>query len=848
MAVALAPDRWKRIRPLLDRALDLDADARANFLSELSTEHNDLREDLERLIRRHEETAEVDQPAAALAGAALAHTDPGRPAPFVGKRAGPFELTRLLGAGGMGAVYEAQRVEGGFRQTVAIKLVAGIHPGLNARFERERQILADLRHPCVAQLLDGGETSDGMPYFALEYIEGQPITDYADQVGADTDQRLRLLIEVAEALAYAHRRHVIHRDIKPSNILVSRDGHVKLLDFGIAKLLKGHSGPALTRQQLGPMTPEYAAPEQFRGGELGPATDVYQFGVLVFRLLTGRLPYRANADDGLAWARAVSEDEPMSLTEALRESRRSPTLSGETTLRRLTARGGIDLNAVVRRLLAKQPDQRYASMDAVIAELQAYLTPGARSALRAPRWRWWLAGPLLVLAAAASAPWWWTPLQEGNLWIAREWTTDSTLQGLGLRSEQMHATHAQTESMLQQALRTEASGDARAAMALLETLHESDPSTPVPAILLSYWSSNLGSQNDVQRWQQAAQQRLARVDDPYLQLLNRFVMADVADDGEGALRYSGALLQMRPDAWFLHLARAHRLNQLDMREAALKELQAIDVDTLGHRRLADAIADRASLGDLPGAWAQLDRLGGRGGDDPQRAYLVARLLYTAGDLRGARDEYLRAIELARRNARFDLQSRSQLWAGIYSGALGEYERAVPLLRDARTLLSSRQQHWYAADASLALAQIAAMQSDATQVRREIDAARAELQGVYTESGRTLVALMAARLAGDAITDADLGAATDEVEEALLSARRALASGDPAQARQQLARAGDTRLAGHPLCEEAAWLARELGVDGCPLQPIDPPFGPYGRYAARWPLGQGASIAPAPRGP
>ena len=300
MGVALAPERWRRLRPLLDRALDLGEFERAEFLRELSTESADLSGDLKRLIERHLATAGLSQPAPQLASPAIEVTEPeppGKPAPFVGRRIGPFELTRLLGAGGMGAVYQGQRVDGGFRQTVAIKLVGGIHPGLTARFERERQILAELRHPNIAQLLDGGETTDGMPYFALEYIDGRPITEYADAIDADVDTRLRLLIEVAEALAYAHRRQVIHRDIKPTNILVSADGHVKLLDFGIAKLLKGESGPTLTQQRMGPMTPEYAAPEQFRGSDLSAATDVYQFGVLLFRLLTGRLPYRASADD-----------------------------------------------------------------------------------------------------------------------------------------------------------------------------------------------------------------------------------------------------------------------------------------------------------------------------------------------------------------------------------------------------------------------------------------------------------------------------------------------------------------------------------------------------------------------
>ncbi|MBL8244203.1 MAG: serine/threonine protein kinase, partial [Rhodanobacteraceae bacterium] len=367
-AAALAPERWKQLRPLLDRALDLDDAAREAFLRELSAESEELRRDLERLIARHLDSAGLSRPAAAMAPVEVTLPDAspgGRADPWIGRRIGPYQLTRMLGAGGMGAVYEGQRVDGGFRQTVALKLVGGVHPGLTARFARERQILAELRHPHIAQLLDGGETPEGMPYFALEFIDGRPITEYADATGADSEARLRLLIEVAEALAYAHRRNVIHRDIKPNNILVSADGHVKLLDFGIAKLLKGESGPTLTQQRMGPMTPEYAAPEQFRGGELSIATDIYQFGVLLFRVLGGRLPYRANADDGLAWARAVSEQEPQTLSAVMREvhkDKRAGGASGEITLKRFAPRRARELDGIVRRCLAKSPAARYPSM------------------------------------------------------------------------------------------------------------------------------------------------------------------------------------------------------------------------------------------------------------------------------------------------------------------------------------------------------------------------------------------------------------------------------------------------------------------------------------------------------
>jgi len=848
MGVALAPERWRRLRPLLDHALDLDDLARAHFLRELSTEDDGLRVDLERLIARHQATAGLSRPAAELASPAIEVTDPAAdsPAPFVGRRIGPYSLTRLLGAGGMGAVYEGQRIDGGFRQTVAIKLVSGIHPGLNARFERERQILAELRHPHIAQLLDGGETADGMPYFALEYIDGRPITEYADAIAADVDARLRLLIEVAEALAYAHRRNVIHRDIKPSNILVSADGHVKLLDFGIAKLLKGDSGPTLTQQRMGPMTPEYAAPEQFHGSELSAATDVYQFGVLLFRLLAGRLPYRANADDGLAWARAVSEQEPLSLTSALKDARRAAgaaTPSGEVTLRRFALRRGADLDAIVRRCLAKAPGARYPSMDALIADLQSYLAPAR--ARRPPRalLLWAGVGALLLAAYVAWFQWPSPPTTVSAASLA--WTDEPALIAFGLRPENLYTEQPGTEGLIRQALLTEGRGDAPAALALLASAHRSDRKSPVPALLSSYWVSGLGRQEQLQYWQGEARQRLAGIDDPYLDLLVQFFESDVDGSVEDSLRYAAAILEVRPDAWFLRLARAHAMSRRNLREAAVRELQAIEVTRLGHRKLVDAIADRGSFGDLAGAWAQFHKLE-RSADNPDHTALHARLTYSSGNLVGARDLYLEAVAQARATARFDIEARGLLWAGIFTGALGEYERAEPLLRQARTRLGERSQFHYAADAALALAQLAALHGDAVAVRAEIDSARQLLANIRDTEQDHLLDLFDARLTG---TAPSLPESLDNPEEGglleLVRARIAAQAGDLDGARKALARARSAGVGDSALVEEAALLARELDAPSFTLRPIDPPFGPYARYSARWALGVGASIVPPP---
>ncbi len=376
------PLRWQRLRPLLDRALDLEGSARADFLDSLRREQPELHEELVRLVS-HQEASQggIGRGAMAIAADGLVAadgTDGGATTDWdrrqIGRRVGAFRLESLLGAGGMGTVYLGVRVEGGFEQRVAIKLLLSAHPGLRERFRNEQEILAALKHPNIAQLIDGGETDDGLPYLAMEYVDGVSLTAFCRDRRLTLAERLSMAIKVAAALAHAHRNLVIHRDIKPSNILVDRvEGRPKLLDFGIAKLIGDGSGKRLTLNRIGPMTPSYAAPEQFRGAAVTVATDVYQFGVLLYQLISGRLPFDSDTEDPMALARAVLEDEPSTLSRALAEANRAAAA-------RERAGGGVrsaelsrDLDAIVRHCLAKEPAERYGSMDALIADLEAFL-------------------------------------------------------------------------------------------------------------------------------------------------------------------------------------------------------------------------------------------------------------------------------------------------------------------------------------------------------------------------------------------------------------------------------------------------------------------------------------------
>ena len=324
----------------------------------------------------------------------------------VGTLIGSFKIEEQIGSGGMGVVFRASRVVGGFEQTVAIKVLLATGAYERQRFRSEMEMLASLSHPNIAQLVDGGEIADGSLYLAMEFIDGVPLDDYCEAQALDTEGRIRLLLGIASALSYAHRNLIIHRDIKPNNILVSRaDGRAKLLDFGIARLFGSASDDSLTIQTFGPMTPIYAAPEQFRGLANTVATDVYQFGVMMFRLISGGLPYSADTQDPLAWSRAVVDDEPLSLAKAHSRAHATQAIANGRPGKSISR----DLDAIVQTALKKNPDDRYGSIDLLIADLEAFLSGRAVSARHGGPWyhaqrflsRHWLASTLAALALAS---------------------------------------------------------------------------------------------------------------------------------------------------------------------------------------------------------------------------------------------------------------------------------------------------------------------------------------------------------------------------------------------------------------------------------------------------------------
>lgn len=377
----MTPERYSQVKSLFQLVLDQPPQQRAEFLDRACGSDRELYRQVRELLKS-DSTSEsfLEKPAITPISKVLADAaaDMHEPMPA---RIGPYATHKLLGSGGMGAVYLASRADQSYNKQVAIKV---IHKGMDSdgilqRFRRERQIVASLDHPNIARLLDGGATDDARPYIVMEYVEGMPIDAWCDQKRLNTRQRLELFLQICDAIHYAHQNLIIHRDIKPGNILVRADGTAKLLDFGIAKLMSPDATTApseKTATSMRLMTPQYASPEQLKGDPVTTATDVYLLGVVLYELLTGHRPYDTKENATLEAVNAYSQGEPPKASQAIFrvEERTLPNGQKRVVKNALTvaaARGSMpavlkqslegDIDAILLRALRRIPAERYQS-------------------------------------------------------------------------------------------------------------------------------------------------------------------------------------------------------------------------------------------------------------------------------------------------------------------------------------------------------------------------------------------------------------------------------------------------------------------------------------------------------
>lgn len=415
----ITPEQWQSVSAYLDQALELEEAARAQWLVALAQNDPATAELLSRALagREHEGFSQF------LAGPAPIPLDYIRQATLIGRQVGPYVIEAEVGRGGMGSVWRARRADGRFEGEVAIKFVHAAWIGRigEQRFLTEGNLLGHLNHPNIARLIDAGLLDAAQPYLVIEYVEGEPIDAYCDRHSLGVEDRIKLFLSVLAAVAHAHSHLIVHRDIKPANIYVSSDGVVKLLDFGIAKLLDDEVGPAaLTKSGAIALTPQYAAPEQLLGGSITTATDVYALGVVLYVMLVGLHPLAHDGRTGADLVRAATiADRPRASDGARARDAAVRAEKRGTTARQLSRALAGDLDNILTRALAVLPAERYAAANDLAADLRRFLSHEPVQA-HAPGWRYRLAkllrrrplesvlvaGVLLAIGVGLAATFW----------------------------------------------------------------------------------------------------------------------------------------------------------------------------------------------------------------------------------------------------------------------------------------------------------------------------------------------------------------------------------------------------------------------------------------------------------
>jgi eukaryotic-like serine/threonine-protein kinase len=459
----VTPERWARVREIFDGALERPAQDRAAYLRVLCAGDDEMRRDVESLLASHDSSVDfLETPAVNLPQALASTGANGEDSEYpAGYRLGPSQFERRIGRSGMGSVWLATRFDPEFNRKVAIKMVKR---GMDSqeilrRFRMERQLLANLDHPNIALLIDGGSTPEGLPYLVMEYVEGTPVDRYCEDRKLSITDRLKLFRAVCSALQYAHQNLVVHRDIKTGNILVTAEGVPKLLDFGIAKLLRSDSSTldlAQTRPEMRPMTLDYASPEQVRGDAITTATDIYSLGVLLYKILTGRMPHGLDARTQAALQHAIREkdplppsavvltDEDVAIPQATQKIDIAVLETRDKARKRLRRKLRGDLDMIVLKALRKEPHERYVSAEQFSEDIRRYLEGQPVIArMDTPGYRWGkflrrnalsvAAGVVIATGLIGAAGVSWHQAREAN---AARLETDR--RGFEVRRELMH--------------------------------------------------------------------------------------------------------------------------------------------------------------------------------------------------------------------------------------------------------------------------------------------------------------------------------------------------------------------------------------------------------------------------
>jgi len=375
----LAMKKWKKIKEIFSDALELEGEERVRYIKKACEGDKQLLDEVYSLLDAHEMPGALDQTMSEIRISAITTARSDR---MKGKAIGKYKIIKELGYGGMGSVYLAERADGQFRQRVALKLLRNaIADGQQVqRFRSERQILASLDHEHIARLIDGGVTDDGRPWFAMELVKGIPVTDFCDSGKLTIQNRLKLFLDICEAVGYAHRNLVIHRDLKPSNILIKKEGKAKLLDFGIAKIITDRkSEPALTQPGFLPYTPSYASPEQIRSEPISTASDVYQLGLMLYELLVGIPPYDVSGKTPSAVEDIICNRVPPHPAVQLVKNGGIKNPEEVSRMRRVSVKKlkkelSGELGTIVMKAIRKEPERRYESAGHLADDIRRYLS------------------------------------------------------------------------------------------------------------------------------------------------------------------------------------------------------------------------------------------------------------------------------------------------------------------------------------------------------------------------------------------------------------------------------------------------------------------------------------------